>query len=272
MSRAGEPIPARARIVTLDSAHRGYEYQDLLVALRLVDVMLGSIEQIYVDEKLIPNDRFDDLTTVDTTGLRERVQVKHTDNADRPLTLTTFTNDARGLRLNRLISAALADRGTGGTQARDYSFRIVVRDVPPTDTGLLSVLRPASPDPGPFLPGMGTVRMRFSSEALWEQRGTIAANRLGDTHLPILLQEEDEDAITRPDLDWVCQRLIVEVGAPAASLDLTRPSAAERLLLERVRNDVGAGIYPNAARTAVDVAEALIRSARAARQGSLTVT
>ena len=69
---------------TLAAAHRGYEYQDLLVALRLVDVMLGSIEQIYVDEKLIlPNDRFDDLTTVDATARRERVQVKHTDRADQ---------------------------------------------------------------------------------------------------------------------------------------------------------------------------------------------
>ena len=93
----------------LASAHRGYEYQDLLVALRLVDVMLGSIEQIRIDEKLVPNDRFDDLTTVDTTGRREHIQVKHTDNDNQSLTLTTFTNDGRGLRLDRLMSAALAD-------------------------------------------------------------------------------------------------------------------------------------------------------------------
>ena len=215
--------------MTLDSAHRGYEYQDLLVALRLVDVMLGSIEQIYVDQKLILNDRFDDLTTVNATGRRERVQVKHTDNADRPLTLATFTNDARGLRLNRLISSALADRKSAGAQTREHSFRIVMHDAPPTDKELLSVLRPASPDPGPFLPGMDTVRMRFSSEALWENGGAATANSMGGMPLPVLLQEEDEEAITRPGLDWVCQHLIVEVGAPAASLDLTRPGMAERL-------------------------------------------
>ncbi len=258
--------------MTLAAAHRGYEYQDLLVALRLVDVMLGSIEQTHIDKKLIPNDRFDDLTTVDATGRRERVQVKHTDNADQPLTASTFTNDARGLRLSRLISAVLADRDSGGAQAKEYSFRIVMRDAPPTGAGLLSVLRPANPDPGPFLPGMDTVRMRFSSEALWEQRGAATANPLGDTPLPVFLQEEDEETATRSDLDWVCQRLVVEVAAPAASLDLTRPAAAERLLLDRVRNEVGAGIYPNAGRPAVDVAEALIRSARAARQDSLLVT
>ncbi len=257
--------------MTLAAAHRGYEYQDLLVALRLVDVMLGSIEQIYIDEKLIPNDRFDDLTTVDATGRRERIQVKHIDNADQPLTAPTFTNDARGLRLNHLISVVLADRDSGSAQTKESFFRIVMRDAPPTHTGLLSVLRPADPDPGPFLPGMDTVRMRFSSEALWEQRGTATGKPLGDTPLPNFLQEGNKE-FTHPDLDWVCQRLIVEVAAPAASLDLTRPAAAERLLLDRVRNEVGAGIYPNSDRTAVDVAEALVRSARAARQGSLTVT
>ena len=47
---------------------------------------------------------------------------------------------------------------------------------------------------------------------------------------------------------------------------------AERLLLKRVRNEVGAGNYPNADRSDIDVAEALIRSARAVRQRSMTVT
>ena len=69
------------------------------------------------------------------------------------------------------------------------------------------------------------------------------------------------------DLDWICERLVIELAAPIASLDLTVPGAAEQLLLERVRNEVGAGMYPNADRSDVDVAEALIRSARAARQG-----
>ena len=264
-------MPVRTGIVTLTSAHRGYEYQDLLVAARLVDVMLGSIEQIRIDEKLVPDDRFDDLTTVDETGRRERIQVKHTDNPDQTLTLATFANDARGLRLDRLISAALADRDSPGTQARESSFRIVLRDARSTDGRLFSVLRPANPDPGPFLPGMDSVRMRFRSEALWEQSGALATQPT-DGRNPFTFLQAGEGAITRPDLDWVCQRLIVELAAPAASLDLTNPGAAERLLLERVRSEVGAGMYPNADRTEIDVAEALIRSARAARQGSLTVT
>ena len=257
--------------MALASAHRGYEYQDLLVAARLVDVMLGSIEQIYIDEKLVPNDRFDDLTTVDAADRRERVQVKHTDNADQNLTLATFTNDVRRLRLDHLISAALADRDCQGTPGEQPSFRIILRDAPPTDARLLSVLHPANSDPGPFLPGMASVRMRFNSKALWEQSIKGAAESSGNEPLFGFLQR-GERTITRPDLDWVCQHLVVEIAAPAASLDLTTPGAAERLLLQRVQSEVGAGVYPNVDRTTVDVAEALIRAARAARQGSLSVT
>jgi len=98
----------------LTAAHRGYEYQDLLVAARLVDMMLGTIVKVHVDEKLLPDDRFDDLTTIDATAHRERTQFKHTENEDQPLTLATFASDARSLRLDRLVATALADRDGPG--------------------------------------------------------------------------------------------------------------------------------------------------------------
>ena len=74
------------------------------------------------------------------------------------------------------------------------------------------------------------------------------------------------------DLEWVCARLAIEVEAPAASGDLTDPGPAEQLLLARLRDDVGAELYPNADRSAVDVAEGVIRTARSARQGRLVIT
>ena len=61
----------------LNPAHRGYEYQDLMTACRLVDVVLGEKQTVLVDEKLFTGDRFDDLTTSDHRG-RERTQFKHT--------------------------------------------------------------------------------------------------------------------------------------------------------------------------------------------------
>src|ERR1700722_600212 len=98
-------------MASLTAAHRGYEYQDLLVVCRLVDILLGTVVQVHVDEKLTVDDRFDDdLSTIGVDGHRERTQFKHTENADRPLSLGTFTTEARSLRLDLVVSSILADR------------------------------------------------------------------------------------------------------------------------------------------------------------------
>lgn len=51
-------------MTSLTAAHRGYEYQDLLVACRLVvDMLLGTVFEARIDEKLTADDeRFDDLS------------------------------------------------------------------------------------------------------------------------------------------------------------------------------------------------------------------
>ena len=66
--------------------------------------------------------------------------------------------------------------------------------------------------------------------------------------------------------------MVVELCAPRASGDLSAPGQAEHLLLFRVREDVGAGCYPNERRSAVDVAEALIGSARQGRARGVAIT
>ena len=242
--------------MALAHAHKGYEYQDLLVAVRLIDRMLGSIVDVCVDKRLAPEDIFDDLTTVDDTGRRERIQIKHTRKTNQALRLATFTQNARGLRLDRVILAALADRYRHGGKARDVLYRIVMRDKPPADSGLCSVLQPAFPDPGPFLRGMNSVRLRFCTNSLHDYFSNVIAGL----------------TIDEADLEWVCKHLIVELDAPDASFDLISPGPAEELLLKRVQNEVGAGVYPNTHRSVIDVAEALIRSARAARQGLVTLS
>ncbi|MXZ78427.1 MAG: ATP-binding protein [Acidimicrobiia bacterium] len=256
----------------LTAAHRGYEYQDLLVACRLVDMLLGAVVEVRVDEKLVPGDRFDDLTTLHSDGSRERVQFKHTDNDDRPLTAATFTNDKRGLRLDCLFATMLADRDGPGSDVARNTYRVVLRDKLPTNSDLTAVLKRPVDDPGPFLPTLPTVRLAFNPDVLWaqiEQRmaGAPASDRglfpfLGGEAMPL----------SYSDLDWACSNLVIEVAAPAASRDLTSPGAAEELILKRVRQDVGAGSFPNESRDPVDVAAAMIDIARYARQGSHTVS
>lgn len=248
----------------LTPAHRGYEFQDLLVACRFVDILLGTVVEARCDEKLFAEDRFDDLTTMDVDRRRERAQFKHTENDDRPLTLDTFTADRRGLRLDRLLYSMLADRDGPGSQATDTVFRVVLRDQLPTDASLTAVLAPLTLDPGPYLAAMRTTRLGFDAAALWQQNGGDA-----DELRPFAFLFADDASLSYSDLEWCCDRLVLELGAPRASLDLTEPDAAEQLLLTRVRADVGAEAFPNSDRRTVDVAAAMVSAARAARQGLL---
>jgi len=241
----------------------------LLVACRLVDMLLGSVVQVHVDEKLVIDDRFDDLSTIDIDGHRERIQFKHTENPDRPLTLGTFTTEARSLRLDLVVACILADRSGPGRDATSYSYRIVLRDTFPVDPVLTAVLKPlAENDPGPFLSESVTRRFRFDAAALWTQRNASAT---GGTIGPFS-SFADYQTLTFDDLEWACQHLVIEVGAPSASADLAAPDTAERLLLNRMRAEVGAEAFPNVDRGAVDVAAAMISTARAARQGRVVVT
>src|SRR5438132_10004668 len=146
----------------LRAAHKGYDYQDLLAGVRLVDLLLGAADRIYVDEKLVPDDRFDDLTTSWASGLRERCQFKFTDNAARPLPLSTFTSDARDCKLDRLVLSAIADRG----HAEQSLFRLVVRDTAPDDERLIRALRQVD-SPAPLIAGFATRRYQFDPEELW---------------------------------------------------------------------------------------------------------
>lgn len=254
--------------MSLRAAHQGYEYQDLLVAYRFVDILLGSILEAYVDIKLVTDDRFDDLTTIDIDGNRERVQFKHTESPDRPLSLRTFTSEDRSLRLDRLIASMLADRAGPGRDAREVSFRIVLRDQAPTDPDLLAVLMPVGQSQGPFVPMMRTQRFGFNPDALWQQQGNESGHD-GNHAFRFLFVDSQ---LSIDDLEWACEHLVVEIGAPPMSGDLTTPNIAEQLLLTRMRVEVGAETFPNEGRTAIDVSAAMLAAARAARQGKLAAT
>lgn len=247
----------------LASAHRGYEYQDLLVACRFVDILLGSVLEARCDEKLFDGDRFDDLTTVDLDGARERVQFKHTGDDERPVSVETFATDRRDLRLDHLFSSMLTDRDGDGREANATAFRVVLRDQSPTDPRLTEVLKPDDDGSESFLAGMRTEKLRFHAPALWEQRHTDA-----EASSFAFLFDGDKSP-SYDDLEWCCDHLVIEVGAPRASFDLSDPDAAEQLLLTRTRAEVGAESFPNTERPAADVAGALLSAARAARQGLL---
>jgi hypothetical protein len=236
----------------LRPTHLGYAYQDLLTALRLVDLAVGHARSVVVDTKMFAGDRFDDITCEWGTGGRERLQIKHTDH-DRALSVESFTKDIRGLRLDLLFSSIDRDL----TSHPGTSHRLVVRDTEPDDPDLARVLRPvsASTDPGPALHGLSSRRFRFDAAAL---RAQAPWNTM--------LAEASDDL-----LDRACAALIVDTGVPACSLNIREPGPAEAALLRRITEELGAGRPPNRHRAPEDVALALIEAAKAARSRVGTV-
>lgn len=231
--------------MNLRATHYGYAYQDLITGIALVDLMLGTAVNVSVDTKGVPDDRFDDLNITYRAGQRVRIQIKHT-TQDRELAKATFSADGRSLKLNKLLDSLLGDLAGDP----ETTYRVIVRDGGPDDD-LGKVLKPVEPpdDPGDPLPGLTTRRFRFDPQSL---RDNAPWKTLVE-HLT------DEQVLA------ACQHLTIDTDAPASTLDFTGPGPAERILLRRVTEELGAGRTPNSHVTPEHVALDLTYAATGAR-------
>lgn len=245
---------------SLVSAHRGYQYQDLISAIALVDMLLLRTSETIIDRKLFSGDLFDDLTISSAAG-RHRLQLKHSSDPDAVLKPSVFSGDARGVRLDLLISALLADRAAFPSRADVTQYRVVFTAHLPVAGELTNLLHGTTlGDAGP-LAGLGALAWYFEPAELWE----LKSKGGGQSSIAGALSNLTE--LSEEDLEWVCARLSVETSALPFSGDLLAPGPAEELLLGRVRDEVGAGSFPNADRAAADVAAGLILAAVSARTG-----
>lgn len=257
----------------LNFAHRGYVYQDLLAAVEAVDVILGRVERLWCDTRLCGEyDRFDDLTVDWADGRRERRQIKH-QVEPRPLDVDTFARPDRSLLLSEILRGVSADMAANPESAATTSYTIYLRDSNPTDAVLTSVLVLAEPDPGPSVVGTSTTRYRFDPDALWAGVHRPGAGRrpAGDAweflRAPAAVTGTNAGrrTFTHDEIARLCERLIVEVNAPAMSSNFAEPGPLEELLLGRLRTEVGVGEYPNENRLPEDVAALLVAAAAKGR-------
>ena len=234
----------------------------------MVDVLLGPVRTVVVDRKVHDLDSFDDLTTIDLHGRRERIQVKYKDKSNSPLGLSEFTGRQSRLALDKLVRSAAMDRSLPSEESEYCSYRVFSNHSAPVDPQLNKFLRPAVPDPGPLFPSLETLRFRFEGEGLWRRQ---TAGRSGQGS-PFAYLKEGPHAIELADLKWLCERLVIEVEGPSSSGDLAQPDDLEFLLLSRLVSEVGIGRYPNTNRTVEDFAQTMVSVARNARQGRGQIT
>lgn len=250
--------------MALQNAHSGYEFQDIFAACRLVDTLLSRTLQVTVDVKLFKGDVFDDLTTIWSDERRAREQLKHS-MSPKALERTIFTSAERDCRLDNLVASAVEDHKNNGGGPTSSEYRLIMSDLEPTDTALTAILR-YDPALVSLQPGFTTKCYRLNIDELWPKTSDLPP--VWQRVLTIAMTK----GLTRADFAWFAERFVLELEAPKASFDLTNPGPVERLLLHRVRQEVGAEVYPNADRSAIDVAAALIMTAYAARNGSSDTT
>ncbi|RFA06548.1 hypothetical protein B7R54_19490 [Subtercola boreus] len=244
----------------LAHAHRGYQYQDLISAIALVDVLLQRNVDTVIDRKLFPGDLFDDLTISAASG-RQRLQLKHSSDPTAELKLATFSGNSRGVRLDLVISTLLKERAAFPESAETTLYRLVFTEKLPGSGDLNDLLYPVTLSIDSPLLGLGSTLRHFDPVQLWQLRAKGSA---GGDLAGVLF---DLNSLTQDDLQWACDHLIIETSALRFSGDLRAPGPAEEFLLNRVRDEVGAGSFPNADLTAIDVAAQLILSAVSARTG-----
>ncbi len=243
----------------LKPAHKGYRYQDILCAYVIVESLITGAE-VTVDRKLVHDDRIDDITVVEPTSQRRRVQVKHSADSTREVAESDFTNKKSSLRIDKLL---LTWRREAPPRADD--MRLFATWLPPSDI-LRTYLLPAPTAPA-LVEGHGR-RFRLDCDAVWPLGGAPVWSWLtsSDALLPT------EKTFTRDEFSDFCDRFLMELDAPRMSQTLTSPGELEGSLLRFLATRIGIGQYPNADRRVEDVAALVIALANLARTDELTLT
>lgn len=209
----------------LSDAHKGYEYQDLLTSYFIIsDLLKGNLSEFKVDFKEYEDDKFDDLTVINTNEIVKR-QIKYSD--DKVVAKGDFSSIDYDLALDVLYNSwEKLDR------KRDVSIKILLAWDYNDDIDFLEEIGPSNDFTSP-----NVKQYRFDIDKIWyvgEERPISSWRRLRSNAVNI----------SRDTFSEFLQNLIVELCLPKASLDIVNKGEMERITVECLK-DFGVGTYPN---------------------------
>jgi hypothetical protein len=237
--------------VSLSAAAKGYAYQDLTTAIVFTDLLIKPELRVTVDRKASSHDKFDDLAISSPDG-SSNLQIKWSAPEKRSLTEGDFADAQSKVRADLLVASYRENSAL--RPAREY--RLAVAWGAPTD-GSLNDLVVETADP-PFLAGSNSRCFRLIANNIWPEKAEPRWACL--------------KTIERSDFVAFAERFVVETNTPPFSGSLQDPGTLEELLLQKLTDTVGIGLYPNHDRSAADVAGRLIYLANSARANGATLT
>lgn len=239
--------------MSLNNAHEGYDYQDLLTSYFILkEVLEGKIDSIFsIDKKNtacgIP-DRFDDLVITNGTEI-QRKQIKYSNEAiSKTLKKDYLSSDSHYKIAIHKLFESWKDLKTPNTE-----FRLCLAWDDPTDDNIKSILELQSRKLSSFS-SFPTKVFKINLDHLWEEN-PVNFNRWNS-----LSSYVKTNSIDRDEFNNFCNDLNIEVGLPKASLKFNRPHDLEKILIEQAKK-LGIEQYPN---DNIYIADFLVRLAKTA--------
>lgn len=222
--------------MSLNSAHEGYNYQDLLTSYFILkEVLEGNWESIFsIDKKNTSEgvpDRFDDLVIINGTKI-QRKQIKYSnDSTSKTLEKDDLANDSGyGLAIYKLFET-WRDLRTPETE-----FRLCLAWNEPTDDNICRVLRQENLTLS-FDDDITKI-FKINLDNLWEIN-PVKFNRWNNFKNYVI-----ENSLDRNIFNNFCSDLLIETNFPKASLEFDKPNDLEKILIRQAEK-LGIGQYPN---------------------------
>lgn len=212
--------------MSLNAAHEGYEYQDLLTAYFILSEILNNNDaRFIIDRKITIGDAFDDLTII-KNGQTYKKQIKYS-NTHTFQKSDISTSGGYQLAIDELYNAWV------GYKDKNCQVRLCLAWDEPIDE-LTQILTKTL---GEYtFPGYSTNLFRINIGKLWPEKGNPLSSWKRFN--------QSSKTIERNRFVDFCNHLLIETNFPKFSLNLDSPGDLESLILEQT-DKIGIGIFPN---------------------------
>lgn len=223
--------------MSLNNAHEGYDYQDLITSYFILkEILDGNLDSIFsIDKKnttgTIP-DRFDDLVITNGAYV-QRKQIKYSNEEVSKILIKNYlsSDTAYSIAIHKLFET-WQELKTPNTE-----FRLCLAWEEPTDDDITRILELQRDNFSSFN-NFPTKVFKINLDRLWEEN---PENFNRWKSLKTYVKDND---INRADFNDFCNDLLIEVNLPKASLKFNRPSQLEEILIEQAQK-LGIEQYPN---------------------------
>ncbi|MFT4781485.1 MAG: hypothetical protein ACI9SD_001171 [Pseudohongiellaceae bacterium] len=222
--------------MSLNNAHEGYDYQDLITSYFILkEILDGNLDSVFsIDKKNTTGDipdRFDDLVITNGADI-QRKQIKYSNEAVSKILIKDYlSSDSHySIALHKLFET-WKELKTSNTE-----FRLCLAWEEPTNDDITRVLELQSKKSS--FNDFPTKVFKINLALLWEE------NPENFNRWKSLSKYAKDNSIDRSEFNDFCNDLLIEVNLPKASLKFNRPSQLEGILIEQAQK-LGIEQYPN---------------------------